>query len=138
MPAGRAKRVTGVDKSPDVSFCAREFAGDHPQLALGGGDFLTAELPGAKYGQARTARRTFLVVDLTEIQVITGRAVGDRQVRHQPFPAAQTRGRLRLSGSAGMRNGSLTERRLCDSLAPGIGVRRPASEERGGVGRWQA
>lgn len=47
--AGRAKLVTGIDKSPEMIARARESAAGHPQLAFIEGDFLTAELPGASY-----------------------------------------------------------------------------------------
>ncbi|WP_319674623.1 class I SAM-dependent methyltransferase [Streptomyces sp. ME18-1-4] len=47
--AGRAKHVTGIDKSPDMIACARDSAAGHPQLTFVEGDFLTAELPGAEY-----------------------------------------------------------------------------------------
>jgi 2-polyprenyl-3-methyl-5-hydroxy-6-metoxy-1,4-benzoquinol methylase len=47
--AERAKRVTGIDKSPEMIACARESAAGHPQLTFIEGDFLTAELPGAQY-----------------------------------------------------------------------------------------
>jgi SAM-dependent methyltransferase len=47
--AGRAKRVTGIDKSPQMIARAREHAVGHPELAFVEGDFLTAELPAAGY-----------------------------------------------------------------------------------------
>lgn len=47
--AGRAKHVTGIDKSPEMIARARDLAAGHPQLTLVEGDFLTVELPGAKY-----------------------------------------------------------------------------------------
>lgn len=47
--AGQAKRVTGIDKSPDMIACARESAAGHPGLAFVEGDFLTAGLPAAGY-----------------------------------------------------------------------------------------
>lgn len=48
--AGRAKHVTGIDKSPEMIACARESAPPgHPQLTFVAGDFLTAELPRATY-----------------------------------------------------------------------------------------
>ncbi|MFC9932182.1 class I SAM-dependent methyltransferase [Streptomyces sp. NPDC127190] len=47
--AGRAKRVTGIDTSPDMIACARESAAGNPQLAFVEGDFLTVELPGVEY-----------------------------------------------------------------------------------------
>ncbi|MDW4911330.1 class I SAM-dependent methyltransferase [Streptomyces sp. ADMS] len=47
--AGRAKHVTGIDKSPDMIASARELAAGHPQLTFVEGDFLTAELPRAEY-----------------------------------------------------------------------------------------
>ncbi|MFD0306383.1 class I SAM-dependent methyltransferase [Streptomyces sp. NPDC127119] len=47
--AGRAKRVTGIDRSPDMIACARELAAGYSQLTFIEGDFLTTELPGAQY-----------------------------------------------------------------------------------------
>ncbi len=47
--AGRAKRVTGIDKSPEMIGRARELAAGQPDLAFLQGDFLTAELPIAGY-----------------------------------------------------------------------------------------
>ncbi|CAM5258603.1 Ubiquinone biosynthesis O-methyltransferase, mitochondrial [Streptomyces xanthochromogenes] len=47
--AARAKHVTGIDKSPDMIACAREYAACHPQLTFIEGDLLTAELPAAAY-----------------------------------------------------------------------------------------
>ncbi|WP_254651078.1 bifunctional 2-polyprenyl-6-hydroxyphenol methylase/3-demethylubiquinol 3-O-methyltransferase UbiG [Streptomyces sp. GbtcB7] len=47
--AGRAKHVTGIDKSLDMIARARESAAGDPQLTFVEGDFLTAELPGAEY-----------------------------------------------------------------------------------------
>ncbi|MFB7336921.1 class I SAM-dependent methyltransferase [Streptomyces adustus] len=47
--AGRAKHVTGIDKSAEMIARARELAAGHLQLAFVEGDFLTAELPGAQY-----------------------------------------------------------------------------------------
>ncbi|MFI1168886.1 class I SAM-dependent methyltransferase [Streptomyces sp. NPDC020801] len=47
--AGRAKRVTGIDKSPEMIACAREFAADHPHLTFVEGDFLTTDLPVVTY-----------------------------------------------------------------------------------------
>ncbi|MFE1796016.1 class I SAM-dependent methyltransferase [Streptomyces sp. NPDC059517] len=47
--AGRAKRVTGIDRSPDMIACARELAAGHSQLTFIEDDFLTTELPGAQY-----------------------------------------------------------------------------------------
>lgn len=46
---GRAKHVTGIDKSPDMIACARESAAGHPQLTFVEGDFLAVELPRAEY-----------------------------------------------------------------------------------------
>ncbi|MER5408552.1 class I SAM-dependent methyltransferase [Streptomyces sp. NPDC002769] len=45
--AVRAKRVTGVDKSPEMIACARDLAAGHPDLAFVEGDFLTADLSAA-------------------------------------------------------------------------------------------
>lgn len=47
--AGRAKRVTGIDKSPEMIACAREWVTNHPQLTFVEGDFLAADLPAAGY-----------------------------------------------------------------------------------------
>ncbi|NUP39748.1 MAG: class I SAM-dependent methyltransferase [Streptomyces sp.] len=47
--AGRARHVTGIDRSPDMIACARDAASGHPRLTFVEGDFLTAELPGAGY-----------------------------------------------------------------------------------------
>ncbi|MGW3151616.1 MULTISPECIES: class I SAM-dependent methyltransferase [Streptomyces] len=47
--AARAKRVTGIDKSPGMIACSRELAAGYPQLTFVEGDFLTAELPAGEY-----------------------------------------------------------------------------------------
>lgn len=47
--AGRAKRVTGIDKSPEMIARARGLAAGRPETAFVEGDFLTAELPAAGY-----------------------------------------------------------------------------------------
>lgn len=47
--AGRAKRVTGIDKSPEMIACARELAISHPDVTFIQGDFLTAGLPATGY-----------------------------------------------------------------------------------------
>lgn len=47
--AGRAKHVTGIDKSPEMIARAREAAVGTTQLTFLEGDFLTAELPEAEY-----------------------------------------------------------------------------------------
>ncbi|WP_051710658.1 class I SAM-dependent methyltransferase [Streptomyces sp. NRRL S-350] len=47
--AGRAKRVTGIDTSPEMIACARELAAGHPNLNFIEGDFLTVDLPAAGY-----------------------------------------------------------------------------------------
>ncbi|MGW7064020.1 class I SAM-dependent methyltransferase [Streptomyces sp. NPDC054904] len=47
--AGQAKRVTGVDTSPEMISCARDLAADCPELTFIEGDFLTADLPAAGY-----------------------------------------------------------------------------------------
>ncbi|MET9296439.1 class I SAM-dependent methyltransferase [Streptomyces sp. NPDC003077] len=44
-----AKRVTGIDSSPEMIARAREFAVGNPQLAFVEGDFLTADLPTESY-----------------------------------------------------------------------------------------
>jgi SAM-dependent methyltransferase len=46
---GRAKRVTGIDKSREMIARARELAAGHQDLAFVEGDFLTADLPAAGY-----------------------------------------------------------------------------------------
>ncbi|MFD8939090.1 class I SAM-dependent methyltransferase [Streptomyces sp. NPDC059578] len=46
---GRAQRVTGIDRSPEMIARAREHAVDRPQLDFVEGDFLAAELPAAGY-----------------------------------------------------------------------------------------
>ncbi|MEU7694673.1 class I SAM-dependent methyltransferase [Microbispora hainanensis] len=46
---GRAKRVTGVDRSPEMIARARELAAGLPGLAFVEGDFLTAALPAGEY-----------------------------------------------------------------------------------------
>ncbi|MFJ9907501.1 class I SAM-dependent methyltransferase [Streptomyces sp. NPDC101152] len=47
--AGRAKHVTGIDKSSEMIACARESAVGTTQLTFIEGDFLTAELPETEY-----------------------------------------------------------------------------------------
>lgn len=47
--AGRAQRVTGIDRSPEMVARAREPAPGHAQLTFVEGDFLTADLPSAGY-----------------------------------------------------------------------------------------
>ncbi|GAA0663964.1 class I SAM-dependent methyltransferase [Kitasatospora atroaurantiaca] len=47
--AGRAKRVTGIDKSPEMIACSRKLAAGHPTLAFIEGDFLTADLPAGSF-----------------------------------------------------------------------------------------
>lgn len=42
---GLAKRVTGIDKSPEMLARARELAAGYPDLAFLEGDFLAADLP---------------------------------------------------------------------------------------------
>ncbi|WP_155358586.1 class I SAM-dependent methyltransferase [Acrocarpospora macrocephala] len=46
---GRAKRVTGIDNSPQMIARARELASGHPDLTFVEGDFLIADLPAASY-----------------------------------------------------------------------------------------
>ncbi|MEV4297568.1 class I SAM-dependent methyltransferase [Microbispora rosea] len=46
---GRAKRVTGVDRSPEMIARARELSGGRPELTFVEGDFLTAALPSEEY-----------------------------------------------------------------------------------------
>ncbi|MEU8173646.1 class I SAM-dependent methyltransferase [Microbispora hainanensis] len=46
---GRAKRVTGVDRSPEMIARAREPAAGRPGLTFVEGDFLTAALPAGEY-----------------------------------------------------------------------------------------
>ncbi|MEV5739773.1 class I SAM-dependent methyltransferase [Microbispora rosea] len=46
---GRAKRVTGVDRSPEMIARARELAAGRPELTFVEGDFLTAALPAEEY-----------------------------------------------------------------------------------------
>jgi SAM-dependent methyltransferase len=47
--AGRAKRVTGIDKSPEMIACSRELAVGHPNLTFIEGDFLTTDLPAGGF-----------------------------------------------------------------------------------------
>ncbi|MFF3697867.1 class I SAM-dependent methyltransferase [Streptomyces sp. NPDC002221] len=47
--AGRAKTVTGIDKSPEMIARARQLAEAHRDLTFIEGDFLTAELPTTGY-----------------------------------------------------------------------------------------
>lgn len=47
--AERAKRVTGIDRSPEMITLARESAVGLPNLVFVEGDFLTADLPAAGY-----------------------------------------------------------------------------------------
>lgn len=47
--AGRAERVTGIDKSPRMISRARALATDDPRLTFVEGDFLTADLPDEGY-----------------------------------------------------------------------------------------
>ncbi|GGP97175.1 class I SAM-dependent methyltransferase [Streptomyces roseolilacinus] len=47
--AGRAKRVTGIDRSPEMIARARGLAADCPDLTFVEGDFLTTGLPAAGY-----------------------------------------------------------------------------------------
>ncbi|MPY62906.1 class I SAM-dependent methyltransferase [Streptomyces spongiae] len=47
--AGRARRVTGIDRSPEMVARARELAPGHEQLTFVEDDFLTAQLPSAGY-----------------------------------------------------------------------------------------
>ncbi|MET7922064.1 class I SAM-dependent methyltransferase [Streptomyces avermitilis] len=47
--AERARRVTGIDKSPVMTACACELAVGYPDLTFVEGDFLTANLPAASY-----------------------------------------------------------------------------------------
>ncbi|MEU6548924.1 class I SAM-dependent methyltransferase [Streptomyces sp. NPDC046915] len=47
--AGRAKRVTGIDKSPEMIAHARALAAGHPDVTFIEGDFLAAELSAAGY-----------------------------------------------------------------------------------------
>jgi 2-polyprenyl-3-methyl-5-hydroxy-6-metoxy-1,4-benzoquinol methylase len=47
--AERAKRVTGIDKSPEMIACACNLAAGYPDLTFVEGDFLTADLPAAGY-----------------------------------------------------------------------------------------
>ncbi|MER5490904.1 class I SAM-dependent methyltransferase [Streptomyces sp. NPDC002490] len=47
--AGRARRVTGIDASPEMIARSRDRAGGRPGLAFVEGDFLTADLPAAGY-----------------------------------------------------------------------------------------
>ncbi|MGW1148290.1 class I SAM-dependent methyltransferase [Streptomyces sp. NPDC002454] len=46
---GRARRVTGIDASPEMIARSRDRAGGRPGLAFVEGDFLTADLPAAGY-----------------------------------------------------------------------------------------
>ncbi|TPQ23754.1 class I SAM-dependent methyltransferase [Streptomyces sporangiiformans] len=46
---GRAKGVTGIDKSPEMIACARRLAVGCQDLSFIEGDFLTSELPAAGY-----------------------------------------------------------------------------------------
>ncbi|MFI7032321.1 class I SAM-dependent methyltransferase [Microbispora rosea] len=46
---GRAKRVTGVDRSPEMIARARELAAGRPELTFVEGDFPTAVLPAEEY-----------------------------------------------------------------------------------------
>ncbi|MFF9001971.1 class I SAM-dependent methyltransferase [Streptomyces achromogenes] len=48
-PAGRAERVTGIDRSPRMISRARELAADDPRLTFVEGDFLTTGLPDEGY-----------------------------------------------------------------------------------------
>ncbi|GGO09574.1 methyltransferase [Microbispora rosea subsp. aerata] len=45
----RAKRVTGVDRSPEMIARARELCAGRPELTFVEGDFLTAALPAERY-----------------------------------------------------------------------------------------
>ncbi|TDB75540.1 class I SAM-dependent methyltransferase [Actinomadura sp. KC216] len=46
---GRAERVTGIDSSPEMVARAREQGAGTPGLTFVEGDFLTADLPAARY-----------------------------------------------------------------------------------------
>ncbi|MEU6034044.1 class I SAM-dependent methyltransferase [Actinomadura sp. NPDC047616] len=46
---GRADRVTGIDRSPEMIARARELGAGHPALTFVHGDFLTARLPADGY-----------------------------------------------------------------------------------------
>ncbi|MEU7885062.1 class I SAM-dependent methyltransferase [Microbispora bryophytorum] len=46
---GRSKRVTGVDRSPEMIARARELSAGRPELTFVEGDFLTAVLPAGEY-----------------------------------------------------------------------------------------
>ncbi|MGI5350510.1 class I SAM-dependent methyltransferase [Streptomyces sp. CA-250714] len=47
--SGQAKRVTGIDNSPEMIACARGLAADCSNVTFIEGDFLTADLPVAGY-----------------------------------------------------------------------------------------
>lgn len=47
--AGRAKRVTGIDRSTKMVARARELSVGHPNVTFIEGDFLSADLPAAGY-----------------------------------------------------------------------------------------
>ncbi|MEU6579069.1 class I SAM-dependent methyltransferase [Streptomyces sp. NPDC046805] len=100
--AERANHVTGIDKSPEMIACAREFAASHPELTFVEGDFLTADLPAEGYD---------LVCSVTTIH-------------HMDFEAALIRmlellrpgGTLVIVGLA--REASLSERAAMIAAAP--------------------
>lgn len=115
--AGRARRVTGIDRSPVMISRARELA-DDPQITFVEGDFLTAELPAASYD--------FICSVAT--------------IHHMDFEAALTRMRelLRPGGTLVMvglaREATLAEWAVTIAAAPVVRITKVLRRARGPEG----
>ncbi|MGW1376897.1 class I SAM-dependent methyltransferase [Streptomyces sp. NPDC002446] len=119
---GPAKRVTGIDSSPQMIARARELAVGYPSLTFAEGDFLTDALPAGGYD--------FICSVAT--------------VHHMDFEAALTRMRetLRPGGALVViglaRSTTLAERAVAVAATPAVRITKVIRRAQGPVGMPEA